>query len=220
MSNSRGSRWYRAMAGLIGALIIVSMMAATALAQDSTITSTKQGETPTSGGARPGPATAVAATPAPLKGALPVSINIADAQIDAAVEEREIVNGVMQDPSGPWVVSWYKETPRLGADGNTVMSCHLDYWDVGPAVCYNIGSLQKGQLITVNGDDGKIYTYKVDWVRQYDAENAPIQEIVGPTSKRALTLITCGGPFDYQNGVYLQRTVVRANYVGSERAPQ
>ena len=106
MSKSRGSRLYRALAGLIGALIIVSMMGATALAQDSTITSTKQGETPTSGGARPGPATAVAATPTPHTGALPVSISIANAQVDAAVEQREIVNGVMQDPSGPWVVSW------------------------------------------------------------------------------------------------------------------
>ena len=220
MSRSKDSRVYRVMMGLIGALLLVSMMSATALAQDSTSQSTKQGETPTSGGARPGPATAVAATPEPVKGAVPVSISIPNAQVDAAVEQREIVNGVMQDPTGPWVVSWYKETPKLGADGNTVMAGHLDYWDVGPAVFYNVGSLKKGDLIKINGDDGKIYTYKVDWVKQYDANNAPIQDIVGPTTKRALTLITCGGPFDYQNGVYLQRTIVRANYVGSERAPQ
>lgn len=220
MSRSKDSRVYRVMMGLIGALLLVSMMGAAALAQDSTIQSTKQGETPTSGGARPGPATAVAATPVPIKGAVPVSISIPNAQVDAAVEQREIVNGVMQDPTGPWVVSWYKETPKLGADGNTVMAGHLDYWDVGPAVFYNVGALKKGDLIKINGDDGKIYTYKVDWVKQYDANNAPIQEIVGPTPKRALTLITCGGPFDYQNGVYLQRTIVRANYVGSEKAPQ
>lgn len=222
MSGSKDSRVYRVMMGLIGALLLVSMMSATALAQDSTIQSTKQSETPTSGGARPGPATAVAATPVPVKGAVPVSISIPNAQVDAAVEQREIVNGVMQDPTGPWVVSWYKETPKLGAEGNTVMAGHLDYWDVGPAVFYNVGSLKKGDLIKVNGDDGKIYTYKVDWVKQFDANisTEKIQDIVGPTPKRALTLITCGGPFDYQNGVYLQRTIVRANYVGSERAPQ
>ena len=27
------------------------------------------------------------------------------------------------------------------------------------------------------------------------------------------TIITCGGPFDYANGVYLERTVVRAHRV-------
>ena len=45
--------------------------------------------------------------------------------------------------------------------------------------------------------------------------NAPIQEIIGPTTQEDLTLITCGGPFDYQNGVYLQRTVVRSHRVTS-----
>jgi LPXTG-site transpeptidase (sortase) family protein len=122
----------------------------------------------------------------------------------------------MQDPTGPWVVSWYKETPMLGADGNTVMAGHVDYWDVGPAVFYNVGSLKEDDLITVTGEDGRIYTYKVQWVRVYDTANAPIQDIVGPTDQRALTLITCGGEFDYTNGVYLSRTVVRALYVGSE----
>jgi len=122
----------------------------------------------------------------------------------------------MQDPTGPWVVSWYEETPKLGADGNTVMAGHVDYWDVGPAVFYNVGGLQEGDLITITGEDGRVYTYKVQWVRVYDTANAPIQEIVGPTDQRSLTLITCGGEFDYQNGVYLSRTVVRAHYVGSE----
>ncbi len=121
----------------------------------------------------------------------------------------------MLDPTGPWVVSWYKETPKLGAQGNTVMAGHVDYWDVGAAVFYNVKDLKKGDLITITGDDGKVYTYKVDWVRLYSTADAPIQEIVGPTKKRALTLITCGGEFDYTNGVYLQRTVIRANYVGS-----
>jgi hypothetical protein len=30
-----------------------------------------------------------------------------------------------------------------------------------------------------------------------------------------LVLITCGGAFDYANGLYLQRTVVRANRTGA-----
>jgi LPXTG-site transpeptidase (sortase) family protein len=153
-------------------------------------------------------------------GAVPVTISIPNAQVNAAVEELEIVDGVMQDPTGPWIVSWYKETPKLGAHGNTVLAGHKDYWEVGPSIFYSIGDLQPGDLIAVTGDNGKVYTYKVEWVRVYDTATAPIQEIVGPTESRALTLITCGGDFDYDNGVYLSRTVVRAKYVGSATPKQ
>jgi sortase (surface protein transpeptidase) len=116
----------------------------------------------------------------------------------------------MQDPTGPWVVSWYKETAKLGEVGNSVMAGHLDYWDVGPAVFYNITKLTKGDPINITGDDGQNYVYLVDWIQNFDNANAPIQKIVGPTTEENLTLITCGGPFDYANGVYLQRTVVRS----------
>jgi LPXTG-site transpeptidase (sortase) family protein len=215
MKVKNGSPLYRVFAAFVVALMAVSMFGGLATAQDTPIESTQLGDVPSSGGARPGPGTEIAPPTAPRTGALPMSISIPNAGVDAAVETREIVDGVMQDPTGPWVVSWYKETPKLGADGNTVMAGHVDYWDVGPSVFYNVGDLKEGDLITVTGEDGKIYTYKVSWVKLYSTADAPIQEIVGPTTKRALTLITCGGEFDYTNGVYLQRTVVRANYVGS-----
>lgn len=177
---------------------------------DQPIASTRLGEVPTSGGLRPGPIGLNPPPAAVAQGALPVSIQISKAGVDAQIETIEIVDGVMQNPTGPWVVSWYKETARLGEVGNAVMAGHLDYWDVGPAVFYNIVQLTKGDTIEVFGDDGEVYTYVVDWLRNYDTANAPIQEIVGPTEEESLTLITCGGPFDYVNGVYLQRTVVRS----------
>jgi len=180
-------------------------------AQDNQIVSTKLGEVPTSGLVRPGPVGSEPAVTATATGVKPVAIEINDIGVNAQVETIEIVNGVMQDPTGPWVVSWYKETAKLGEIGNTVMAGHLDYWDVGPAVFYNVGQLKKDEKVQVQGDDGKTYLYDVDWVKLYDAANAPIQDIVGPTETESLTLITCGGPFDYQNGVYLQRTVVRSH---------
>lgn len=180
------------------------------VAAQNEIKSTKLGEVPTTGGLRPGPIGLNPPEAITLEGVVPVSIQIPVAQVDAQVETIEIVDGVMQNPTGPWVVSWYKETAKLGEIGNAVMAGHLDYWDVGPAVFYNITLLTKGDTIDVTGEDGQVYTYAVDWLRNYDTANAPIQEIVGPTENENLTLITCGGPFDYANGVYLQRTVVRA----------
>jgi LPXTG-site transpeptidase (sortase) family protein len=144
----------------------------------------------------------------------PIAIKIAKAQVDAEVEQQEIIDGVMQDPSGPFVVAWYRGTGRLGEDDNVVMSGHLDYWDVGQAVFYYVGELAEGDEIEVTGEDDVVYTYTVDWVKNYtvaDLDEAGVQEIVGSTDTEVLTLITCGGPFDTDLGQYLERIVIRAS---------
>jgi hypothetical protein len=43
--------------------------------------------------------------------------------------------------------------------------------------------------------------------------NEKMQEITAPTPYEALTIITCGGEFDYNAGEYLQRDIVRARLV-------
>jgi sortase A len=171
--------------------------------------SSKIGEMPTTGGLRPGPI-GFGAPQAETFAAKPIRFQIEKAGVDAEVETSEIIDGKMQDPTGPWVVSWYKETAELGELGNAVMAGHVDYWGVGQCVFASVGSLQKHDLIQITGDDDFMYKYAVDWVKNFDADNAPIDEIVGQTDNENLTLITCGGPFDPDRKVYLQRTVVRA----------
>lgn len=209
------SRRQFARLALAGGSLLAAGAASGVVTAQETILSTRLGEVPTSGGLRPGP---IGFNPAPVAaapGVGPIAIAIEKIALAAEVETIEIVDGVMQDPTGPWVVSWYKETAKLGEVGNIVMAGHLDYWDVGPAVFYNITQLAKGDTITITGEDSEPYVYAVDWIRNYDTANAPIQEIVGPTEDENLTLITCGGPFDYATGQYLQRTVVRTTRVVS-----
>jgi Sortase domain len=182
------------------------------LAAPPKIESTERGEMPTTGGMRPGP---IGLNPQPLAvaGVPPIAINIQAASVDAVIETLEIVDGVMQDPTGPWVVSWYKETGRLGVpDENVVVAAHVDYWNVGPAVFYNIRNLAEGDVVDLTGEDNDIYRYEVQWLKLFDADNAPIEDIVGNTDDTSLTMITCGGEFDYADGEYLSRTVVRATF--------
>lgn len=202
-------RWSLA---LLMSVILLGTSGAALVAQER-IESSVVGEVPTTGGARPGPFSKFPEPVSSRTGVLPTSIEIQAAAVNADVETIEIVEGVMQDPTGPWVVSWYQESAQLGEIGNILMAGHLDYWDVGPAVLYNIGNLGQGDVIHVTGTDGEVYTYEVLWNENYDVANAPIQDIVGPTDIETLTLITCGGPFDYATGEYLQRTVVRAERV-------
>jgi hypothetical protein len=197
----------------------------TASAQDATpaaiatpsisgIRPTGTGDLPSTGASRPGPAN-ITLDRIRSDVVAPVGLAIEPAGIDAGIENLRVVDGAMQDPSGPWVVAWYENLGALGKIGNVVMAGHIDYWNVGPAVFYNLSTLEPGDEIVVTGDDGKIYPFAVEWVRQYDSASIPLDEVTGPTAEQSLTLITCGGAFDYTNGHYVQRTVVRANRDGA-----
>ena len=171
------------------------------------------GELPTTGASRPGPVGAEPQTFGPIRATRPSTIIIDQAGVDAEIETLHIVDGVMQNPTGPWVVSWYEETAQLGTRGNVVLAGHINYWNVGDAVFANLAELQQGAEVVVSGEDDRAYTYAVEWVETFEVAqltSGTIQEVVGPTPESALTLITCGGEFDYASGEYLSRTVARA----------
>jgi hypothetical protein len=148
--------------------------------------------------------------------------------IESIGVEAEIVAVDEIDPAAwmplddPWRVAWAEASGAPGLPGNAVMAGHLDYWAVGPAVFWDLRHLVPGDRIVVVGDDGRAYHYEVEWVRHYEVDQltaGPARaEVVGPTDDPALTLITEGGAFSFQEGEYLGRTVVRASLVGLDPA--
>jgi hypothetical protein len=189
-----------------------------AVAQESE-QETAMAEVPSTGARRPGPivgvAGAVAAEEEP-EGVAPIAIQVPDAGIDAAIERVRVVDGVMQNPSGPWVVSWYENLPALGQGRNVVMAGHVDYWDVGPAVFWYLKEpgLAAGQVIRVVGADQQVYEYQAQTSTVYSIDQLTPDlinnEIIGDRGTETLTLITCGGEFDVARGEYLSRIVVHA----------
>jgi hypothetical protein len=179
------------------------------------IISTRTGEVPSTGARRPGPFDQAPLAAVRPPGLVPVALRVERAAIDAPIEPLLVIDGAMQDPTGPWAVAWYENLASLGEGGNVVMAGHIDYWNVGPAVFYSIDQLAPGDEIEVITEDGQTFTYAVEWVRQYPADEVPLDEVVGPTNEESLTLITCGGTFDYATAHYLSRTVVRATQVTS-----
>ncbi len=183
-------------------------------------------EVPTTGARRPGPvilaATRVAtpeAEPEPVEGVAPVALQVPSVGVDAPIELGAVVDGVMMDPSGAWVVSWYEPLGKVGEGGNVVMAGHVDYWNVGPAVFWDVRYLPAGEIIRVVGEDGKNYEYAVQWTQSYLADQLTPEviqnDIVGDTGEETLTLITCGGEFDPATGEYNERWVVRANLISA-----
>lgn len=178
------------------------------------IESTVVGEMPTTGAIRglpvgTQPQGVIAAT-----ATIPANIQIARAQIDAEIETLNIVNGAMENPTGPWIVSWYQQTAELGEVGNVVLAGHVDYWNVGPSVFYNLRNLVADDEIVLTGENGTTYTYAVvsnDVYGVQELVGGKLADVVSPTTSSVVTILTCGGEFDYVNGEYLSRTVVRAN---------
>ena len=142
-------------------------------------------------------------------------------EVDAPVVVRGVdANGVMQTPNGPTDVAWYEFSKKPGFGGNAVFSGHVDYINYGPAVFYHLKDLEQGDAIEIRLSDGSVYKYAVA-TRDVVGAN-PTQEvldsIVGQTPEDVITLITCGGTFDYSTHQYDQRIIVRAKLVRD--APQ
>jgi LPXTG-site transpeptidase (sortase) family protein len=156
-------------------------------------------------------APAAVATPV---AAPPLRIVIPSIGVDAPITTKGLdANGVMEAPNGPEDVAWYGFTALPGGGSNAVFSAHVDYHGYGPAVFADLKKLKKGDLVEVHTADGTVYRYEVTLSLSYPAETAPFEEIVGPTSREVITLITCAGSFDQATRRYSHRLVVRAERV-------
>lgn len=145
-------------------------------------------------------------------GEIPQVIRIDAIEVLGRVETIGIAQGVMGSPTNLAFAGWYKETSLLGQPGNAVMTGYYRWSDL-PALFGNLALLVPGDEVLLTGDSGHDYRYHVEWVRTYEKRNAPLQEIVGPTEKAVLTLITDAGEFDVAANAYPRSTVVRASWV-------
>lgn len=176
-------------------------------------------EVPTTGSRRPGPVIPASATgrARSARGEVPVAIRIPRANVDASVERVDIVDGVMQNPSGPWVVSWYHDLSSLARGQNVVMAGHVDYWDIGPAVFQSLAQLVAGDTIEVVSENDRTFTYAVTWLKDYvvaDMTDQDLDEMLGDAGGEALTLITCTiGSWDPEAQEYRERTALRATQI-------
>jgi sortase (surface protein transpeptidase) len=146
--------------------------------------------------------------PTPL--AAPARLDIPRIGVNADVAELGVQeDGTLEAPATGEVVGWYESSARPGQAGNMVVSGHVD-WEKRSAIFASLATLGPGDTIDVVAADGKRYAYTVEWVRDVDAVHAPLADILGPTTGRWLTAITCGGRFNQATHQYESRTVVRA----------
>lgn len=160
-------------------------------------------------------------------GRLRIPVLGVDAPIGAVPVGGE--TAVLPNPQGPGDIAWYDLSawPGLGgapgAGGNAILSAHVDYSARvpyagvryhGPGAFARITELRPNDEITVTVGTETL-RYRVSWVRAVSAVNGT--EWAGVLSDRvdrdSITLVTCGGEFDFGSRSYDERVVVRASRV-------
>ena len=121
----------------------------------------------------------------------------------------------MDSPKTKDDAGYYDFSPLPTHGGNTLISGHVDWYTGQTGVFWDLKKLSNGDDIQLVLQDGRTLHYKVTDTELYDADSAPVDEIVGPTPVESLTMITCEGTFDRASAEYNKRRVVRAERVYS-----
>ena len=116
-------------------------------------------------------------------------------------------NGAMETPD-PADAGWYSRGPSPGALGPAVITGHVT-WN-GPAVFYRLGTMRRGDQVSVTRKDGKTVVFTVTRVARFSKSRFPSQAVYGPIDHAGLRLITCGGTYDAARHKYRDNVVVFA----------
>jgi LPXTG-site transpeptidase (sortase) family protein len=164
-----------------------------------------------------GPMAAVNGMAPAMGPAAPVRLEIPAIDVQAEVMPVGITaQNELEVPSldKPMVAGWYRMGVTPGERGNAVIVGHVDSEKVGPAVFFNLGKLELGDVIRVSRADGSVATFQVDGVKSFLKSEFPHEIVYGDNGLAALRLVTCGGQYDPKHRNYLSNVVVFASLSG------
>lgn len=142
---------------------------------------------------------------------IPTTLRIPALEIAAPVTPAGVEpNGDMEVPDRVSEVGWYKHGPAPGEPGSAVLAAHVDLASQGPGVFFNLRTLEPGDAIHVDFDDGTTQSYLVAARMLYDKTELPTDAIFSREGPPTLTLVTCGGGFNQTAQSYDSNVVVYA----------
>ena len=152
-----------------------------------------------------------------LSRSLPLRVRIPAISVDARIVPLGLgPDRTVRVPSlsTPMLASWFDGGAAPGQRGSAVLFGHVDSAATGPAVFYRLGDLRPGDLIYVTRADGQTAVFRVNAVALFPQWSFPSQRVYGYSADPQLRLVTCGGDFDFQTHLYLDRTIAFASYLG------
>ena len=118
-------------------------------------------------------------------------------------------DGAMEVPRDPDRAGWFSRGATPGALGPAVIAGHVT-WNGANGVFHRLGTLRRGDRVSVSREDGKTAVFRVTRVSQYAKSHFPSRSVYGAIDHAGLRLITCGGSYDAAAHRYLDNVVVFA----------
>jgi len=140
----------------------------------------------------------------------PARITIPAAGIDAAIEAvAQTAGGIEVPPVGRG--GWFDAGPRPGEVGRVVIVGHVDSRQ-GPAAFTGLPGVRRGAVVSITDRAGTRRRYRVSAKTAVRKARFPARAVYGPTTRRLLVLITCGGPYRRGTG-YRDNVLVHARAI-------
>lgn len=181
-----------------------------ALAAESASASASPSPTPS----LPGQAPSASPTPSQTLYPIPTKVRIPALDVDSTIVPTGLdKHDNMEIPEDIFTIGWYDLGVPPGADtGSAVLVGHRDGRKQGHGAFYSIGSLKPGNKIQIERADGSALSYRVVSRELIDKKGfikaAP--ELFAVDGPPRLTLLSCGGTYDRDNGGYQANVVVTA----------
>lgn len=158
------------------------------------------------------PSPSPSAIPDPVMVAAPTAVRIPGIDVDTKVFPVALdKNDAIEIPEDIRYVGWYELGVPPGVDrGSAVLVAHRDGREQGRGVFYELGTLNVGDKVYVTTSAGEVLPYKVVSRESILKKRLPYEELFAVDGPPRLTLISCGGYYDADNGGYQDNVVVTA----------
>ncbi|MGR0220420.1 class F sortase [Agromyces sp. ZXT2-6] len=227
-------RGKEAAAGVIGSLVaasaVLGLLAGCVAAPSgdgaatSTVPETTPATQPADGDARPAAAAPPASVPdVPRQSAsleeqrraqppAPTRIEVPALGIDMAIRPVGLDGdgnmGLFDDPA---IAAWYRWGPAPASEsGSTVIAAHVDSLEYRVLPFAKLRDAQPGTLVIVTDAAGTRHSYGIDATQVVEKAAVDWEAAFDRSGSPRLTLVTCGGEFDYENRTYLSNLVLTA----------
>jgi LPXTG-site transpeptidase (sortase) family protein len=145
-------------------------------------------------------------------------IKITFLQKAVIVEEVSVEpDGTLETPKTWQTAGWYKKGAMPGEEGNVVIDGHYDTNTGAPGAFWELKNLQTGDKVSLTDKLGRVFQYIVSSKSYYSINDPERSKIFESGKDKVLTVITCGGIWDYSSGTYNKRLVINAVFDKMEK---
>lgn len=142
----------------------------------------------------------------------PVRLRIDSLDIDMTVEPAGLAEtGAMALPKNPADAAWYRYGAWPGSgQGSIVIAAHVDALDYAIGPMARLPQVSSGTQIIVTTAGGEDLVYVVVDEGLVTKRDVQWASVFDRTGESRLTIVTCGGEFDYERRTYLSNVIVTA----------